>query len=116
MSMTTEEVAALPDAISPVFRWTKVAGDWVVRVPDAANVRPGDTVTVFSARSGVTKDVEIVRLGPPFMSMGETWRNAHPAKRAARSKTSRYQSTGTNRTWKQTYGRCEDAPCCGCCS
>jgi hypothetical protein len=20
-----------------------------------------------------------------------------------------------NRTWKQRYGRCEDAPCCGCC-
>ena len=20
------------------------------------------------------------------------------------------------RTWKQRYGRCEDAPCCGCCS
>ena len=20
------------------------------------------------------------------------------------------------RTWKERYGRCEDAPCCGCCS
>jgi hypothetical protein len=22
---------------------------------------------------------------------------------------------GAEQTWKQRYGRCEDAPCCGCC-
>jgi hypothetical protein len=25
-------------------------------------------------------------------------------------------ATPAERTWKQRYGRCEDAPCCGCCS
>ncbi len=93
------------------LRWTKVAGSWVVRVPDEANVRPGDTLTVVKA-SGETSDVIVDRLGPAFYALGVRWRNAHPVDRARRT----YQSTGTHRTWKQTYGRCEDAPCCGCCS
>lgn len=96
------------------LRWTKVAGSWVVRVPDDTNVGPGDTLTVVAV-SGRVSEVVVDRMGPPFWANGVLWRNAHPVARE-RSRTARYGSTGTNRSWKQTYGRCEDAPCCGCCT
>lgn len=110
---TTDDWSGTTTDHDVALRWTKVAGSWVVRVPRDANVQPGDTLTVFK-RSGDSSDVIVERLGPTFYAHGVAWQNAHPIARQRSAR--RYQSTGTYRTWKQTYGRCEDAPCCGCCS
>lgn len=98
--------------------WTKVAGSWVVRVPNDAGVRPGDTLEVWSARRGETGKVVVESLGPTFVANGVTWRNARPVARTSARKQRHGQSWNQSygQTWKQRYGRCEDAPCCGCCS
>lgn len=87
--------------------WTKIDGRWCVRIAGnlgQATGRSGEQVTVV-ARSGRSKQVT---LGAQV----KAWNAGRTAIYAAAAETeARYDA----RSHKQRHGRCEDAPCCGCC-
>ena len=73
----------------------------------AAPIQPGDAIEQFARKvtthAGSCAE-QLKAEGPEYI-----------AELAQRASSSRRRRSSTSSTWKQRYGRCEDAPCCGCC-
>lgn len=80
-------------------RWNKAAGGWDVPAERAAEVRA---------------IVEAAGPAAPYQRRprGQHWRRSHPEQGG--STYTRFSSGAE--VYTNRRGRCEDAPCCGCCS
>jgi len=92
-------------------------GVWGIRVAGIAHV--GDTVTV-TKRNGQVKSeiVSGVRSQGAGVTVCEIAGGKSPARgRVAKPQYGRYTRFNSgSEMYQNSRGRCEDAPCCGCCS
>ena len=96
-------------------------GDWGIRVEGDA--QPGQSVHV-TKRNGSAKEVTIERVlstadGVSVCAIrddGNARRPARKGRRSGRRVSTYYSPTSGFSGTRNSAGRCEDAPCCGCCT
>lgn len=77
----------------------------------ATRTRARGPRTMTARFAGTCRDCRLeILVGDPIV-----WAKGRGARHTNCEHVAESGERADTRTWKQRYGRCEDAPCCGCC-